>query len=85
MHGPHISRVSDLHLKLSQLLGFHARVDNRRGNRSELIDFQNASDLREQPMKQAEIPTGDADDGGQTFVIERFYRQMNAFGAPGRM
>jgi len=33
-------------------------------------------------MKQAEIPAGYADDGGQTFVVKTLYRQMNAFRAP---
>jgi hypothetical protein len=36
-------------------------------------------------MKQAEIPAGYADDGGQTFVVKTLYRQMNAFRAPGSL
>jgi hypothetical protein len=64
---------------------FARGIDNRRRHSEELIDFQNASDLREQPMKQAEIPAGYADDGGQTFVVKTLYGQMYAFRGPGSL
>jgi hypothetical protein len=57
-------------------------IDDGGGDRDELIDFQNPPDLREEPMKQSEIPAGYANDGGQTFFVEALYGQMNAFRAP---
>jgi hypothetical protein len=45
-------------------------VDDGGGDRDELIDFQNSPDLREEPMKQSEIPASYADDSGQTFVVK---------------
>jgi hypothetical protein len=61
---------------------FARRIDDRRGHRNELIDFQNAPDLGEQPMKRAKIPARYADDGGRTLFVEALNGQMNAFRAP---
>lgn len=40
------------------------RLHDWRRDRSQLVDFQQPRDLREQPLEQPEIPAGNANDCG---------------------
>jgi hypothetical protein len=44
--------------------GASGGFDNIIGDDGELVDFQNALDLHEQPVQRAEVPAGDAGDRG---------------------
>ena len=46
-------------------------LNHRRGHLAQVIDLQDARDLRQQPFQQAEIPVGDAENGRQRLLIAK--------------
>ena len=48
-----------------------SRFHDLLGDRLQLVDLENALDLDEQAVEQAEVAAGDADDGRNGFLIRK--------------